>query len=136
MSWQFGASTDFLFVEFLGHLTFCSSRLCFLRSGFFRDVRRLDFCIFVVHFFPMICVPPIGGWGRGTFPSLIYELSRQEGEVLCVFFFVFARLSASCAGFFVALRNALREKFSGANFGLQALVSGHCFFVLFCLGFS
>ena len=38
--------------------------------------------------------------------------------------------------FSVALRNALREKFSGTNFGFQALVSGHCFFVLFCLGFS
>ena len=52
---KFGASTDFLFVEFFGHLTFCFSRLCFLRSGPFRDIRRLDFCIFVVHFPDDLC---------------------------------------------------------------------------------
>ena len=51
--------------------------------------------------------------------------------MLCVVFFA---LVGFLCRFSVALRNALREKFSGANFGLQALVSGHCFFVLFCLG--
>ena len=50
----------------------------------------------------------------------------------CAFFFA---LVGFLCRFSVALRNALRENFSGANFGLQALVSGHCFFVSLCLGF-
>ena len=61
MSWQFGASTDFLFVEIFGHLTFCFSRLCFLRSGPFRDIRRLDF-VFLLSIFPDdLCT---ANWGK------------------------------------------------------------------------
>ena len=52
-----------------------------------------------------------------------------------VFFLCFCGFVGFLCRFSVAQRNALREKFSGANFGVQALVSDHCFFVLFCLGF-
>ena len=71
---------------------------------------------------------------EGKFFSLNYESYRQEGEMLCAFLFLRACLFPLPVS--VALRNALRETFSGSNFGFQAFVSGHCFFVLFCLGFS
>ena len=132
--------------KIFGHLTFCSSRLCFSRSGPCRDIRRLDFCIFVgldppaglsrgkcCPFFPDDLCTSNRGMGERNFFSLIYELYRQEGEKLCLFL---RALVGFLCRFSVALRNALCEKFSGANFGFQALVSGHCFFRVVLLRFS
>ena len=102
MSRKLSASTDSLFVDFFWpfDVLFFRVFVSYVRAllGLFAISGVWIFVFLLVSIFPDdLCT---ANMGERNFSSLIRESSRQEGEVLCVFFFcVFAGLSASFAGF-------------------------------------
>ena len=135
MSRKLSASTDSLFVDFFWPFDVLFFRVfCFLRSGPFRDIRRLDFCFLLVSIFPDdLCT---ANMGERNFSSLIRESSRQEGEVLCVFFFfVFLRVCRLLLPVFRSSEERTLRKIFGSELWFSSACVRSLFFRVVLLRF-